>query len=267
MRYQRIRLDRHDDDRVVRITLARPDVHNAFDETLIEELIRALGEAGRSEGARAVLLRGEGRSFCAGADVGWMRKSLELSREDNYLDARKMQAMFRAFLECPLPVVGRIHGAAIGGGSGLTAACDVALAREGVKFGFSEVRLGILPAVISPFVIRKIGVSRARPLFLTGERFDAARALEIGLVQRVCPDEASLDAAVEETLSDLLAGGPEALARVKRLLLELEGKDPEEVYEITARTIAEVRVGDEAQSGLRAFLDKQAPPWKVEPEG
>jgi methylglutaconyl-CoA hydratase len=263
MEYQSIRVDRHpgQEDRVVRITLARPDVHNAFDAGLIRELTHALREAGGVEGARAVVLRGEGRNFSAGADIHWMRSSLDRTEEENLEDARRMQEMFRAFAECRLPVVGRIHGVALGGGTGLTAACDIALAHAGARFGFTEVRLGILPAVISPFVLRKIGPGPARHLFLTGERFDAARAYEIGLVQGVYPDDGSLDQGVDGMLDALLACAPGALARVKRLLLELEGQGPDDRYDLTARTIAEVRVGEEAQAGLRAFLDKQAPPW------
>lgn len=263
MEYQRLRVDHlpNHGDRVVRITLARPEVHNAFDRALIEELTHALGRAGETDGARSVLLRAEGKTFCAGADVNWMRESLECTEEENVEDARRMQGMYRAFVECPLPVVGRIHGHAIGGGSGLTAACDIALARRGVLFGFTEVRLGILPAVISPFVLRKLSMGRARPLFLTGERFDADRAWEIGLVHGAYDDEAALDEAVEAVLVRLAKGGPAALARTKRLLLELEGAGPEERYRITRETIAEVRVTEEGQSGLRAFLDKEKAPW------
>jgi len=270
MEYQSIRVDRHPghEKRVVRITLARPEAHNAFDARLIREMTHALGEAGGTQGARAVVLRGEGRNFSAGADVNWMRSSLERTMEENLEDARRMQDMFRAFAECPLPVVGRIHGVALGGGTGLVAACDIVLALAGAKFGFPEVSLGILPAVISPFVLRKIGPGAMRHLFLTGERFDAARACEIGLVQKVCPDEEALDGAVDETLEAMMACAPGAQARVKRLLLDLEGKGPDERDDITARTIAEVRVGEEAQAGLRAFLEKEAPPWKpAEEEG
>jgi len=157
--------------------------------------------------------------------------------------------------------VGRIHGVALGGGTGLAAACDIALAHAGAKFAFPAVRLGILPAVLSPFVLRKILPGAARHLILTGQRIDAARAYEIGLVKGVHPDDEALDRAVDDTLDALLACAPGALARAKRLLLELEGKGPEERYEITARTIAEIRVGEEAQAGLRAFLEKEAPPW------
>lgn len=264
MDYERIRVDHHPDyeDRVVRITLSRPEVHNAFDEGLIVELTHALQSAGEIPAARVVLLCAEGKTFCAGADVNWLKRSLGYTEEENLADARKMQGMFRAFVESPLPVVGRIHGHAIGGGAGLTAACDIAIAKAGVKFGFTEVRLGILPAVISPFVLRKLSMGRARPFFLTGERFEAERAYEIGLVHGVCESEEELDQAVGRTIEDLCAGGPRGIARVKRMLLEMEGMGPEDRYRLTASTIAEVRVGEEGQAGLRAFLEKENPPWK-----
>ena len=190
---------------VVRISLSRPESHNALDHTVIGELTRAFDGLAESEDVRVVVLAGEGPSFCAGADVGYMRDTADLSYEENLEDARRLAAMFRAVDECPKPVVAKVRGAAMGGGAGLVAAADVAVAEEGARFAFSEVRLGIAPATIAPYVVRKIGASHTRSLFLTGERFGAARAREIGLVhESAAPDE--LDAAVERTVGQLLQG-------------------------------------------------------------
>jgi methylglutaconyl-CoA hydratase len=208
-----------------------------------------------------VVLTGEGDFFCAGADIGYMRDTAEFSYEENLEDARKLAAMFRAIDECPKPVVARVWGAAIGGGVGLVAAADVVVAEEGTVFAFSEVRLGISPATIAPFVLRKVGQSQTRTLFLTGERFDAARACEIGLVHEVVAEE-DLDTLVQEKVVGLLSGGPEALAVTKALLRDLRDADPGEATEIMARRIAELRTGEEGQEGLGAFLEKREPSWK-----
>jgi methylglutaconyl-CoA hydratase len=207
------------------------------------------------------VLTGEEEFFCAGADIGYMRDTAEFSYEENLEDARRLAAMFGAIDECPKPVVARIKGAAIGGGVGLVAAADVAVAEEGTVFAFSEVRLGISPATIAPFVVRKIGHSQTRALFLTGERFDANRAREIGLVHEVAA-EGDLDATVQEKVAQLLAGGPEALATTKALLRELRDAASGEATEITARRIAELRTGEEGQEGLGAFLEKREPAWR-----
>ncbi len=212
---------------------------------------------------RVVVLTGEGDFFCAGADIGYMRDTANFSYEENLEDARNLAAMFEAVDGCPKPVVARVKGSAIGGGVGLVAAADVAVAEEGTVFAFSEVRLGISPATIAPFVVRKIGHSQVRALFLTGERFDGVRAREIGLVHEVISEE-DLDAAVQEKVEGLLAGGPEALAATKALLRELRDAAPDEVTEITARRIAELRTGEEGQEGLGAFLEKRKPAWREE---
>lgn len=248
------------DGAVVTVTLARPDSRNALNVDLIEELTRCFEELARDGGVRVVLLTGEGRSFCAGADIGYMRDTASFSYEENAEDARRLAAMFAAVDRCPKPVVAKVFGAAIGGGVGMVSAADVAVAAEETVFAFSEVRLGIAPATIAPFVVRKIGASHARSLFLTGERFDAGRAREIGLVHEVVPAD-DLDAAVERKVGQLLQGGPEALTAIKAMLRELE-EGPEKATEMTARRIAELRTGAEGQEGLGAYLERREPVWR-----
>jgi methylglutaconyl-CoA hydratase len=250
-------------DAVATVTLARPDARNALNAGLIGELRRCVEELAEDDKVRVVVLTGEGDFFCAGADIGYMRDTANFSYEENLEDARNLAAMFEAVDGCPKPVVARVKGAAIGGGVGLVAAADVAVAEEGTVFAFSEVRLGISPATIAPFVVRKIGHSQVRALFLTGERFDGVRAREIGLVHEVISEE-DLDAAVQEKVEGLLAGGPEALAATKALLRELRDAAPDEVTEITARRIAGLRTGEEGQEGLGAFLEKRKPAWREE---
>jgi enoyl-CoA hydratase/carnithine racemase len=250
MRVANLEVER--DGHVLRITLARPDRRNAFDAALIAELAEAFVDVGR---ARAVLLAGDGPSFCAGADVDWMRASAGLSLDENVADANAMRRMFEAIDNCPAPVVARVQGHALGGGAGLVAAADIAIAAPGTVFAFSEVKLGIIPAVISPFVLPKIGPGAARRYFVTGERFDAETALRIGLVHEVAAD---LDAAVERVLGELLSAGPHAARWAKRLVRE-RPDGPE-----TARWIAERRTSDESQEGLRAFLEKRPPNWRAD---
>jgi methylglutaconyl-CoA hydratase len=238
------------DGPIRRITLARPERRNAFDSALIGELAEAFADVGD---ARAVVLAGEGSSFCAGADVDWQRAAVELSYDENVEDAMRLYRMLEAIDSCPAPVVARIQGYALGGGSGVTACADVAVASEDAVFGFSEVRLGIVPAVISPFAVPKIGPGAARRYFLTGERFDAGTALRIGLVHEVAAD---LDTAVERVVADLLAGGPQAVRQAKRLVRDAPGA-PE-----VAHRAAGLRAGAEGQEGLRAFLDKREAAWR-----
>ncbi len=242
------------------ISLARPESHNALDGPLIRQLTRAFDDLAESESVRVVVLTGEGPSFCAGADVGYMRDTADLSYEENLEEARRLAAMFRAVDECPKPVVAKVRGAAIGGGAGLVAAADVVVADDGARFAFSEVRLGIAPATIAPYVVRKIGRSHARSLFLTGGRFGAARAREIGLVHESVPSD-GLDVAVGETVGRLLQGGPHAQAAVKALLRQLESVEPMDAPGLMSRLISELRSGEEGQEGLAAFLEKRAPRW------
>jgi methylglutaconyl-CoA hydratase len=231
------------------VTLAKPERRNAFDAALIAELTDAFANVGD---ARAVLLEGEGPSFCAGADVEWQRASIELSYEENVEDALRLYRMLETIDACPAPVVCCVHGFALGGGSGLVACADIAIAWPDAVFGFTEVRLGIIPAVISPFALARIGPGAARRYFVTGERFDAETALRIGLVHEVAGD---LDEAIERVVGELLLAGPQAARWAKRLVRE-RPDGPE-----TARWIAERRTSEEGQEGLRAFLEKRPPSW------
>jgi methylglutaconyl-CoA hydratase len=238
------------DGPILRVTLAKPERRNAFDAELIAELRTAFTDVGD---ARVVLLAGEGESFCAGADIEWQRSAIDLSFDDNVEDAMRLFAMMKAIHDCPAPVVARIQGYALGGGSGVIASVDVGIAAEDAVFGFSEVKLGIVPAVISPFVLPKIGESAARRYFLTGERFDAQTALRIGLVHEVAPE---LDAAVERVVGELLSSGPQATREAKRLIrMRPQGEE-------TAQLAARLRASEEGQEGLRAFLERRSPNWR-----
>lgn len=245
---------------VATVTLDRPEARNALDGELIARLHEAFTSLAADDAVRVVVLTGAGVAFSAGADVAWMREAARFTADENARDARRMAEMFAAVDRCPKPVVARVNGAAFGGGVGLVACCDVAVAVEGARFSFSEVRLGIAPATIGPFVLRKIGASQARALFLTGERFDAARAREIGLVHAVVPADA-LDSAVARQTEMLLHGGPHALAAAKELVQELPGMTDGEQRAYTAALIARLRTSPEGQEGLRAFLDRRAPAW------
>lgn len=242
------------------VTLARPEVHNAFNAALIAELHAAFEELSADDTLRAVVLAGEGRNFCAGADLNWMGASLAYTRDENVEDALKMSDMFRAIDTCRHPVIGRIQGAALGGGSGLTAVCDIAIAAEDAKFGFTEARLGITPAVISRFVVPKIGAGAARALFVTAERFDALRALAIGLVHKIVP-AAELDEAVNATLHDIGQCGPAGVRAAKLLARDILALSRDEARAMTAATIADLRVSPEGQEGIRAFLEKRRATW------
>lgn len=251
---------------VATVTLNRPEFHNALNALLIAEVTRcfvALADAaaaGGTDAPRAVVLTGAGTSFCAGADLHAMSQSLELPPAENLADAERLAAMFAAIDHCPLPTLARINGTALGGGVGLIAACDIAVAAAGARFGFSEVRLGLAPAVIAPFVLRRIGEGHARALFLGGGRFDAARAREIGLVHAVAPAD-NLDRAVDERLAALLRGGPVAIAAAKDLVRRLRTLDPAAVGAETAALLARLRAEPEGREGIRAFLEKREPAW------
>jgi len=237
---------------ILRVTMDRADRRNAFDADLIRELSEAFSDVGD---ARAVILAGEGESFCAGADVDWMRASVELSYEENVADARRLRMMLDTINNCPAPVIARVQGHALGGGCGLVACADVVVAAPDAVFAFSEVKLGIIPSVISPFALAKIGESAARRYFVTGERFDAQTAFRIGLVHELAEE---LDAAVDRIVAELRTAGPEAARHAKRLVLER----PDSLG--TERRIAQRRTSDEGQEGLRAFLAKRKPAWSSE---
>ena len=259
-----VRVDRSGPGGVVaRVTLTRPDAHNAFDATLCAELrstFAALAREGPTE-LRAVVIAGDGKSFSAGADIGWMRASMALDREANEQDAMAMAEMFEAIDTCPVPVIARVHGSALGGGLGLCAVADLVIAESGTRFGFTETRLGILPAVISPFVIAKIGETHARALFPGGRRFDAVRAQRIGLVHELVEGMATLDEAVDSAVADLLMSGPTATRAAKSIVREVRGLPHGSSKWHTARVIATQRQTPEAQEGFRAFDEKRRPAW------
>lgn len=248
------------DGGVERLTLNRPDVRNALNDEMIAELTHWAARVREHRDVRAVVLTGAGGTFSAGADLGWMARTVEYSHEQNLQDATLVARMFFALDTLPIPLIGRVQGAALGGGAGLAAVCDIVVAEEPAVFGFTEVKLGIVPAVISPFVLAKIGRSAARELFLSGIRFSADRAREIGLVHRVVPS-ADLDDHVDRYVRDISSAGPEAVAAAKSLIREVWGRTPEQVAMSMAQTIAARRVSAEGQEGLRAFLEKRKPTW------
>ena len=246
------------------VTLNRPDVRNAFNERVIAELAEwaARTSLHPASAPRVVVLAGAGKMFCAGADITWMSKTIQYSEDENLRDALTMSRMFAALNDLPMPLIGRVHGAALGGGAGLAAVCDIVVADEQALFGFTEVKLGILPAVISPFALAKIGRSAARELFLTGARFSAARAKEIGLVHAVAPPQ-ELDSKVAEYVREILAAGPEAVAAAKGLIREVWERSIHDAMPLTASAIAARRVSAEGQEGLKAFLEKRKASWSA----
>jgi len=245
---------------VATVCLARPQVHNAFHPTMVAELAAVLDELSGDRSVRVVVLAAEGTSFSAGADLAWMQQSAHDSERENEADALRLARLFHALDTFPKPLVVRVQGPALGGGVGLAACGDIVVASERALFGLTEVRLGIIPAVISPYVVRKIGISNARRYFLTGERFDATVAQQLGLVHLVVPAE-QLDEAVEAHVHSVLQGGPGAQREAKALIRLVAQTDPEAVLKETAQRIARLRVTEEAQEGLRAFFDKRKPSW------
>jgi methylglutaconyl-CoA hydratase len=246
--------------KVLHLTMNRPQVHNAFNAAMIQELTLAFDKAKTDTKVRLVVLTGTGESFCAGADLNWMREIIRYSYEQNLRESRELAELMHSIYTLPKPTIARINGAVIGGGTGLFSACDIVIASDRAKFGLSEVKIGLIPAAIGPYVIRRIGESAARELFLTGERFDAHRALEIGLVNKVVPHEA-LDDKVEEVVRLLLSSGPEALAKCKELLQRVPAMNLDEAKGYTAEMIAGLRVSPEGQEGMAAFLEKRKPKW------
>ena len=250
-----------DNRQVARVRLNRPEVRNALDAAAIAKLAEIFQALSVDERLRAVVLEGEGAIFCGGADINYMRAGLDLGEEENYADALRLADMFAVIDRCPVPVVAKVQGAALGGGVGLIAVCDVVVAARDAQFGFTEVKLGIVPAVISPFVVRKLGPSHARALFMTGERFDAERALRVGLVHHLA-DAVELDAVVERIVKEVLTSGPQATRVAKDLAKTSGGLPPDEARASTAQRTAQVRAGEEGQEGLRAFLEKRKPKWQ-----
>jgi methylglutaconyl-CoA hydratase len=258
MSYQFIATRR--DGPVEHVTLNRPDVRNAFNEQVIDELTRWAAATAADAAVRCAVLSGAGPVFCAGADLTWMSKMVGYTREENVRDARAMAQMFSALDTLPVPLVGRVHGAALGGGAGLAAVCDIVITEPDAVFGFTEVKLGIMPAVISPYALAKIGRSAARELFLTGMRFGAEKARAIGLAHAVVTRD-RLDEQVQEYVKEVLAAGPEGVAAAKALIRSVWGRSAAEAVDLTAEAIAERRVSAEGQEGMRAFLDKRRASW------
>lgn len=249
------------DGTVATVALARPDLHNAFNDDMMKEMAEAFGTLGADAKVRAVVLAAEGKSFCAGADVHWMKRMVDYSFDQNISDANILAKMLRSIRECPKPVIARVHGAAYGGGVGLVAASDMAVAIRGAAFCLSEVKLGIVPAVISPFVLEKIGPGAARRYALTAERFDADEAKRLGLVSEVVDTPEQLDEWIGEVTKNILANGPSAVAACKNILSEVAGVAWDQVQARTTQRIAEIRVSPEGQEGLKAFLEKRKPKW------
>lgn len=252
-------VERH--DKVLHVTLNRPDVGNAFDGDLIAALIDCFTQIATHPGVHVVVLAGAGKSFCAGADIKWMRSQGMKTPVDNAADAIRTAAFFERIDACPKPIVGRIHGPSRGGGVGLVSCIDVPIGTPAATFALTEVRLGMAPAVISPFVVAKIGARWARELFLTGEVVSAERGREIGLLNHLVPDDAALDAKVNETVGQLLLGGPNALAACKDLARTIGRTPPDEAREKTANLIAALRASPEGLEGMRAFVMKDKPAW------
>jgi len=250
------------ENRIAAVVIDRPELHNAFNEMVIAELSAAMREMGGRADVRVVVLRSEGKSFCAGADIHWMKRMVDYSVEENIADATAMAEMLRAIRECPKPVIARVHGACIGGGVGLAAACDVAVAVKDAVFCLSEVKLGILPAVISPYVLEKIGPGHMRRYAVTAERFDGAEARRIGLVSECVADAAALDACIAKIAKIAMGNGPEAIAACKSVLRDVAAAPAWDAKQrLTVERIAERRVSAEGQDGLKAFLEKRKPGW------
>ncbi len=253
-------LSYHRKTKLGEIVFSRPEIHNAFNSRMIEELYDVFERIHKDRSIRVVVLTGEGKSFCAGADLNWMRAVQDYNYEKNFSESMQLADVFHKIYTCPKPVIGKINGAAIGGGTGFVAVCDIAIASSEAIFSFSEVKIGVVPACISPYVVKRVGEGRAREFFLTGERISAERAYETGLVNRVVPPE-DLDDEVDTMVRQLLSSGPEAIMRCKELLADIADKDMQDAKVYTAKFIANLRKSDEGQEGMDAFLNKRKPNW------
>ncbi len=250
-------------DQIAKVFLNRPGIHNAFNPELIAELQAVFTKLGGDRNVRVIVLSAMGKSFCAGADLNWMKSMADFTFDENRVDALAMAAMYRTINECPKPVIGRINGTTIGGGMGLVCVCDVVVAVDSARFGFSEVKLGLSPAVISSFIVPKIGPSQARMLFLTGLRFDAAKAKEIGLVHYIVPAD-KLDGQVLKITNEFFTAAPGAIAAIKDMIHKLTPLELSTTLHINAVNIAERRACQEGQEGMTAFLEKRKPAWRIE---
>lgn len=248
------------DGRIARVTFCRPKVHNAFNAILIHEMSDVFSKITNNDSIRVVLMTGEGKSFCAGADLNWMKAVVDQTFEENLAESNDLADLFYQIYTCPRPIVGRINGAAIGGGTGFVALCDIAIGAASAKFSFSEVKIGVVPACIGPYVIKKLGEGKARELFITGERMTAERACDVGLLNLTVPDE-KLDEAVDSLVSSILSSGPNAVKMAKELISNVPLMTPEQFKPYTAEMIARLRLSDEGQEGMNAFLNKRKPSW------
>ena len=246
---------------IARVVLDRPELHNAFNGELTRAVSAAFRDLGNRPDVRVIVLAGAGKSFCAGGDLNWMRQEMGLTYEENLADVAELFDMLQTIAACPKPVMARVHGAAFGGGVGLLAAADIALAVESAVFGFTEVRIGVVPAVISPFVLPRIGVGRAREYFLTGERFSAATAHSIGLVHSVHASAESLDDAIHSKIESILSSAPGAIAATKALIAEIATRPRDAAIAYAEEALARARSGEEGQAGMGAFLEGRKPPW------
>jgi len=246
---------------VVTVALNRPDVHNAMNEQLMKELTLCFKELNNDEDVRAIILTGNGKSFCSGADLNWMKSIINYSKEENIKDSKLLLDLFESIYNCKKPVIGRINGAAFGGGLGLIAVCDLSIALPDLKFAFSEVKLGLIPAVISTFVVKRIGIANMRRLFITGERFDSNHAREIGLIDYVTTEN-EFDSTVKKYVDLVISSGPNAVKEIKNLTNSYENLDEKNYKKFTVEKIAELRVSDEGQEGVNAFLEKRKPKWE-----
>lgn len=245
---------------IARLTLNRPEVHNAFNEVMLAEILEVCTKLAQDKSVRILIFAGNGKSFSAGADLNWMRKMIDYTYEENFADSMVLAEAMNALYSMPQPTIARVHGAAIGGGMGFVTGCDIAIASENAVFSLSEVKIGLIPACIGPYVIRKVGVGKAKEFFITGERMSAQRALEAGFINKVVPPE-QLDAEVDDLIQRLLSSGPDAIAYAKELIDRVPGMPWEEAKRYTADMIARIRIGDEAQEGCAAFLEKRVPKW------
>ena len=259
LEFETIRVE--NSDLITRVTLNRPDIRNAFNDVMIRELRQAFSAIEQDDTARVVVLTGAGKAFCAGADLHWMRKVMTYTYEQNYEDSLNLAKLMRQIYDCPKPVVGRINGPAIGGGTGMVAVCDIPVAAEDAVLSFSEVKIGLVPACISPYVLKRVGERYGREYFLTGERLTAQKALQCGLVNRVVPAD-ELDATVEELVQQLISSGPAALATCKRMVREVGDMDLDTAGPATAEMIARLRMSAEGQEGMAAFLERRKPAWR-----
>jgi methylglutaconyl-CoA hydratase len=247
-------------DKLACVTFNRPEIHNAFNSTVIAEMTQVFKAIGDEKNVRVVLLTGEGKSFCSGADLNWMRGVIKQTFEENLAESNALAELFHIMYTCKRPIVGRINGAAIGGGTGFVSVCDIAIAARSAKFSFSEVKIGVVPACIGPYVVKKMGEGKTRELFITGERMNADRAHEVGLINKVVDDD-QLDAEVDKMIKAIISSGPEAVGMAKELIRSVPGMKPEEYKPYTAEMIAKLRVSDEGQEGMDAFLNKRKPKW------